>query len=43
MLFVAKKLALDFDIVWAYQLHFNVWAQWWQQVMHIHMHLTSNK
>ncbi len=43
MIFVAKKIALDLDIVGAYQLHFNVWAEGWQQVMHIHLHLTSNK
>ena len=43
MFFVAKKVAADLGITNAYQLHFNVWAEWGQQVMHIHMHLTSNK
>lgn len=43
MFFVAKKVAADLGVTWAYQLHFNVWKEWWQEVMHIHMHLTSNK
>ncbi len=43
MFFVAKKIAIDLWIKNSYQLHFNVWKEWWQEVMHIHMHLTSNK
>ena len=43
MIFVAKKVAKKLGIYNAYQLHFNVWSEWGQQVMHIHMHLTSNK
>jgi diadenosine tetraphosphate (Ap4A) HIT family hydrolase len=43
MFFVAKKVAADLGLTNAYQLHFNVWKEWWQEVMHIHMHLTSNK
>ncbi len=35
---MAKKLSID---AW-YQLHFNVWALWWQEVMHIHLHLLSD-
>lgn len=43
MFFVAKKVASDLGITGAYQLHFNVGKEWWQEVMHIHMHLTSKK
>ncbi len=42
MFFVAKKVAKDLKIDEWYQLHFNVWEKWWQEVMHIHMHLLSN-
>lgn len=41
MIFVAKKIAHDLSIHEWYQLHFNVWEKWWQEVMHIHLHLTS--
>lgn len=41
MIFVAKKVAHDLHIDEWYQLHFNVWEKWWQEIMHIHMHLTS--
>lgn len=40
--FVAKKLAFDLWIDAWYQLHFNVWALGWQEVMHLHLHLTSD-
>lgn len=43
MLFVAKKVAWNLGLKNAYQLHFNVWKEWHQEVMHIHMHLTSDK
>lgn len=43
MFFVAKKVASDLGLTNAYQLHFNVWKEWHQEVMHIHMHLTSDK
>lgn len=43
MFMVVKKVASLLGITWAYQLHFNVWKEGWQEVMHIHMHLTSNK
>ncbi len=43
MFFVAQKVAKDMDIDWAYQLHFNVWKEWWQEIMHLHMHLLSDK
>ena len=42
MFFVAKKLAKDLNISEGYQLHFNVWKKWWQEVMHIHLHLMSD-
>jgi len=42
MFFIAKKIALELWISNWYQLHFNVWKDWWQEVMHIHLHLTSN-
>lgn len=42
MFFVAKKVAKDLNIEEWYKLHFNVWKKWWQEVMHIHLHLLSN-
>lgn len=42
MFFVAKKIAEDLWITWWYKLHFNVWKAWWQEVMHLHLHLLSN-
>ena len=42
MFFVAKKIAKDLNISEWYKLHFNVWEKWWQEVMHIHLHLLSN-
>lgn len=42
MFFVAKKIAKDMWIEEWYKLCFNVWAKWWQEVMHIHLHLLSN-
>jgi len=42
MFFVAKKITKELNIEKWYQLHFNVWKDGWQEVMHIHMHLTSN-
>lgn len=42
MFFVAKKVAKDLWISEGYKLHFNVWEKWWQEVMHIHLHLLSN-
>lgn len=42
MFFIAKKIAKDLNIDAWYQLHFNVWALWWQEVMHIHLHLLSD-
>lgn len=43
MFFVAKKIAKDLWVSWAYQLHFNVWKEGWQEVPHIHLHLLSDK
>lgn len=42
MFFVAKKLASDLWISEWYKLNFNVWEKWWQEVMHLHLHLLSN-
>ena len=42
MFFVAKQIAKDLDIEQWYQLHFNVWKKWGQEVMHIHLHLLSD-
>jgi len=42
MFFVAKKIAKNLKIDDWYQLHFNVWKKWWQEVMHLHLHLLSN-
>jgi len=42
MFFVAKNIAKDLAVEEWYQLHFNVWAKWGQEVMHIHLHFTSN-
>lgn len=42
MFFIAKKLAFELWISEWYKLHFNVWKKWWQEVMHIHLHLLSN-
>lgn len=42
MFFVAKKIAKQLNIADGYQLQFNVWEKWGQEVFHIHLHLTSN-
>ena len=42
MFSIAKKIAKDKWVEEGYQLHFNVWKKWWQEVMHIHLHFTSN-
>lgn len=42
MFIVAKNIAKDLWIQDGYKLHFNVWKKWWQEVMHIHLHLLSN-
>ena len=41
MFFVAKLIAYKLWIAEWYQLHFNVWKKWGQEVMHLHMHLLS--
>lgn len=35
---ITKKLNIN---SW-YQLHFNVWKDWWQEIMYLHMHLLSD-
>lgn len=42
MFFVAKKIAKELGVEDWYKLHFNVWKKWWQEVMHIHLHLLSD-
>ncbi len=42
MFFVAKKLAKNLNVEDWYQLHFNVWPKWGQEVMHIHLHFMSD-
>ena len=42
MFIVAKDIAKQFNIQEWYNLKFNVWEKWWQEIMHIHLHLTSN-
>lgn len=42
MFFVAQKVAKDLSIDEWYKLSFNVWKKWWQEIMHIHMHLLSD-
>ncbi len=42
MFFVAKKVAKDLWVQDGYKLHFNVGTLWWQEVMHIHLHLLSD-
>ncbi len=41
LFYVAKDIAKELWISEGYQLHFNVWKKWWQEVMHIHLHLLS--
>ena len=42
MFFVAKDIASKLGVSEWYKLNFNVWEKWWQEVMHIHLHLLSN-
>jgi len=42
LFFVAKKLAKELWIEQWYKLNFNVWEKWWQEVIHIPLHLLSN-
>ncbi len=39
---VAKQIAQERWISDGYTLHINVWEKWWQEVMHIHLHLMSD-
>ena len=41
LFYVAKDIAKKLWISEWYQLYFNVWEKWWQEVMHIHLHLLS--
>jgi len=42
MFLVAKKISRDLWISEWYKLKFNVWEKWWQEIMHIHLHLLSD-
>lgn len=42
MFLMAKNIAQKLGISEWYQLKFNVWALGWQEVFHIHLHLTSD-
>jgi len=42
MFIVAKEMAKKLKIQEWYKLQFNVWEKWWQEVMHIHLHLLSD-
>lgn len=42
MFLVAKKVRKELWVDEWYQLLFNVWEKWWQEVFHIHLHLLSN-
>ena len=42
MFLTAKNVAKQLNISEWYQLHFNVGKKWWQEVMHIHLHLLSD-
>ena len=42
MFFVAQNIAKTLWVSEWYKLQFNVWEKWWQEVMHIHMHLLSD-
>lgn len=41
MFFVAKKIAKELWISWAYKLKINVWEKWGQTINHLHLHLLS--
>ncbi len=41
MFLIARNLAKEKNISW-YKLMFNVWKEWWQEVMHIHLHFLAN-
>ena len=42
MLNVILKVTRDLWINEGYKLLLNVWKKWWQEVMHIHMHILSD-
>ncbi len=42
MFFAAQEIATNLWVSEWYKLQFNVWEKWWQEVMHIHMHLLSD-
>lgn len=42
MFLKAKEIAYKLNIQDWYQLHINVWEKWWQEIMHLHLHLLSD-
>lgn len=42
MLLFARDVWKELNLSW-YRLQFNVWADWWQEIAHIHLHLLANK
>lgn len=38
---LAKNISIKENIV-GYKLHFNVGKEWWQEIMHIHLHFLAN-
>lgn len=41
MFLLARDIAKKENINW-YKLQFNVWKDWWQEIMHIHLHFLAN-
>jgi len=41
MIFTAQEVATKLGVSGAYQLQFNVWEKWGQEVPHVHLHLLS--
>lgn len=41
MFLLARDLAKEKWISW-YQLKFNVWKEWWQEIFHIHLHFMAD-
>lgn len=42
LLLCARDVGKKLNLSW-YRLQFNVWKDWWQEIMHIHLHLLANK
>jgi len=42
MFLLAKTIASELWISEWYNLKINVWKKWWQEIMHLHLHMLSN-